>query len=96
MLEGVKRRTSMCQVYYCTFYIRERYIVSVSSNFLTQISHGTRTKCRKTRAMLRYFSAVACLALKQLRHFYGSKCSFAKIAIPYTIYLSLNLPEFYV
>ena len=36
------------------------------------------------------------LALKQLRHFYGSKCSFAKIAIPYTIYLSLNLPEFYV
>ena len=27
---------------------------------------------------------------------YGSKCSFAKIAIPYTIYLSLNLPEFYV
>ena len=96
MLEGVKRRTSMCQAYYCTFYIRERYIVSVSSNFLTQISHGTRTKCRKTRAMLRYFSAVACLALKQLRHFYGSKCSFAKIAIPYTIYLSLNLPEFYV
>ena len=33
---------------------------------------------------------------QQLRHFYGSKCSFAKIAIPYTIYLSLNLPEFYV
>jgi len=27
---------------------------------------------------------------------YGSGCSFAKIAIPYTIYLSLNLPEFYV
>ena len=25
------------------------------------------------------------LALKQLRHFYGSKCSFAKIAIPCTI-----------
>ena len=96
MLEGAERRTSMCQAYYCTFHLRERYIVSVSSNFLTQISHGTRTKCRKTRAMLRYFSAVACLALKQLRHFYGSKCSFAKIAIPYTIYLSLNLPEFYV
>ena len=34
----------------------------------TQISHGTRTKYRKTRAMLREFSAVACLALKQLRH----------------------------
>ena len=33
---------------------------------------------------------------QQLRHFYGSKCLFAKIAIPYTIYLSLDLPEFYV
>ena len=31
---------------------------------------------------------------QQLRHFYGSKCSFAKIAIPCTIYLSLNLPVF--
>ena len=31
-----------------------------------------------------------------MRHFYGSKCLFAKIAIPYTIYLSLDLPEFYV
>jgi len=67
MLEGVKRRTSMCQAYYCTFHLREWYIVSVSSNFLTQISHGTRTKCRKTRAMLRYFSAVACLALRAVR-----------------------------
>ena len=26
-----------------------------------------------------------------MRHFYGSKCLFAKIAIPCTIYLSLNL-----
>ena len=34
------------------------------------------------------------LALKQLRHFYASKCSFAKIAIPYTIYPSLSLFEF--
>ena len=50
-------------------------------------------KCRKTRAMLREFSAVACLALKQLRHFYGTRCSFAKIAIPYTIYPSLSLLE---
>ena len=33
MLEGVKRRTSMCQAYYCTFHLRERYIVPVSSNF---------------------------------------------------------------
>ena len=83
-------------IYYRTFSIRESYIVPVSSNFLTQISHGTRTKCRKTRAMLRDFSTVACLALRQLRHFYGTRCSFAKIAIPYTIYPSLNLLEFYV
>ncbi len=60
----------------------------------TRISHGTRTKCRKTRAMLRDFSTVACLALRQLRHFYGTRCSFAKIAIPYTIYPSLSLFEF--
>ena len=44
MLEGAKRRTSMCQAYYRTSYIRERYIVSVSSNFLTQISCGIITK----------------------------------------------------
>ena len=134
MLEGAERRTSMCQAYYCTFHLHERYIVSVSSNFLTQISHGTRTKCRKTRAKQIDFTIVDSLALRavrvkpiscalracflghyrmarmsqsasscglaswmrpqQLRHFYGSKCSFAKIAIPYTIYLSLNLLAF--
>ena len=134
MIEGAERRASMCQDFYQTFYLRERYIVSVSSNFLTQISHGTRTKCRKTRAMQRDFTIVDSLALRavrvkpiscalracflghyrmarmsqsasscglaswmrpqQLRHFYGSKCSFAKIAIPYTIYLSLNLLAF--
>ena len=93
MLEGAERRTSMCQAYYCTFHLRERYIVSVSSNFLTQISHGTRTKCRKTRAMQRNYAKVVGLALKQLRHFYGTRHSFAKIAIPYTIYPSLNLLE---
>ena len=96
MLEGVKRRTSMFQAFYHTFSIREEHIVSVSSNFLTQISHGTRTKCRKTRAMLRDFSTAACLALKQLRHFYGTRCLFAKIAIPCTIYPSLSLFECYV
>ena len=65
MLEGAKRRASMCQAFYQTFYIRARYIVSVSSNFLTQISHGTRTKCRKTRAMQRDFTIVDSLALRQ-------------------------------
>ena len=40
MLEEVKRRTSMCQAYYCTFHLRERYIVSVSSNFPVPIEHN--------------------------------------------------------
>ena len=56
-----------------------------------QISCGIKTKCRKTRAMLRDFTILNSLALKQLRHFYDSRHSFAKIAIPYTIYPSLNL-----
>ena len=134
MLEGAERRASMCQDFYQTFYLRERYIVSVNSNFLTQISCGIKTKCRKTRAMQRDFTIVDSLALRavrvkpiscalracflghyrmarmsqsasscglaswmrpqQLRHFYGSKCSFAKIAIHCTIYLSLNLLVF--
>ena len=65
MLEGAERRTSMCQDFYRTSYIRERYIVSVSSNFLTQISCGIKTKCRKTRAMQRDFTIVDSLALRQ-------------------------------
>ncbi len=40
MLEGAERRTSMCQDCYQTFYIRERYIVSVSSNFPVPIGHN--------------------------------------------------------
>ena len=73
MLEGAERRASMCQAYYCTFHLRESISFQSTAIFLcpkgtTQISHGTRTKYRKTRAMLREFSAVACLALKQLRH----------------------------
>ena len=89
MLEGAKRRASMCQAFYRTFYIRESNIVPVSSNFLTQISCGIITKCRKTRAMQRDFTIVDSLALRQLRHFDDSGHSFAKIAIPCTI-LSLN------
>ena len=73
------------------FHIHERYIVSVRSNFLTQISHGTKTKCRKTRAMQRDSAIVDSLALRQLRHFCCSQCSLAEIAIPCTIYPSLNL-----
>ena len=67
MIEGAERRASMCQDFYQTFYLRERYIVSVSSNFLTQISHGTRTKWRKTRAMQRDFTIVDSLALRAVR-----------------------------
>ena len=90
MLEGAERRASMCQDFYQIFYLRERYIVSVNSNFLTQISCGIKTKCRKTRAMQRDFTILNSLALKQLRYFYDSRHSFAKIAIPCTTYLSLN------
>ena len=86
MLEGAKRRASMCQAYYRTSYIRARYIVPVSSNFLMQISCGIKTKCRKTRAMQINYTKVVGLALKQLRHFYGARHSFAKIFIRYTIY----------
>ena len=41
MLEGAKRRTSMCQAYYCTFHLRERYIVPVSSNFPVPKGHDS-------------------------------------------------------
>ena len=71
--------------------IRERNIVSVSSNFLTQISCGTSTKCRKTRAMQRNFTIVDSLALRQLRHFDDSGHSLAKITFPDTI---LSLAQF--
>ena len=63
--KGALRRASMCQAFYQFFYIRERYIGSVSSNFLTQISCGIKTKCRKTRAMQRDFTIVDSLALRQ-------------------------------
>ena len=39
MLEGAKRRTSMCQAFYLIFSIRERYIVPVSSNFPVPKGH---------------------------------------------------------
>ena len=49
MLEGVKRRTSMCQAYYCTFHLRESISFQSTAIFLcpkgtTQISHGISTK----------------------------------------------------
>ena len=46
--------------------------------FLTQISCGTKTKCRKTRAKLADYTILECIALKQLRHLCGSRHLFAK------------------
>ena len=40
MLEGAERRASMCQVFYQTFSIRERYIVPVRSNFPVPKRHN--------------------------------------------------------
>ena len=40
MLEGAKRRVSMFQAFYHTFSVRERYIVTVSSNFPVPIGHN--------------------------------------------------------
>ena len=40
MLEGAKRRASKCQDFYQTFYIRERYIVPVRSNFPVPKGHN--------------------------------------------------------
>ena len=89
--EGAKRRTSMCQAYYCTFHIRERYIVPVSSNFLTQISCGIKTKCRKTRAMQRDFTIVDSLALRQCNTSMIPDTHSLKLLFPTRYYLSLNL-----
>ena len=94
MLEGVKRRASMCQAFYRTFSIRERYIVPVSSNFLTQISCGIKTKCRKTRAMQRDFTIVDSLALRQCNTSMIPDTHSLKLLFPTRYYLSLNLLAF--
>ena len=91
MLEGAKRRASMCHAFYRTFYIRDGYIVSVSSNFLTQISCGIKTKCRKTRAMQRDFTIVDSLALRQCNTSMIPDTHSLKLLFPTRYYLSLNL-----
>ncbi len=93
MLEGVKRRTSMCQAYYRTSFIRERYIVPVSSNFLTQISCGIKTKCRKTRAMQGDFTIVDSLALRQCDTSMIPDTHLLKLPFLARYYPSLNLLE---
>ena len=72
MLEGVKRRASMCQAFYLIFSIRESISFQSAAIFLcpkgtTQISHETRTKCRKTRAKQRDFTIEDSLALRAVR-----------------------------
>ena len=94
MLEGVKRRASMCQAFYPFFHLRERYIVSVSSNFLTQISHGTKTKCRKTRAMQRASATVDSLALRQCDTSVVLNAHLLKLLFLARYYPSLNLLAF--
>ena len=96
MLEGVKRRASMCQAYYRTSYIRERYIVSVSSNFLTQISCGIKTKCRKTRAMQRDFTIVDSLALRQCNTSMIPDTHLLKLLFLARYYPSLNSHPSYI
>ena len=91
MLEGAERRTSMCQAFYRTFFIRERYIIPVSSNFLTQISCGIKTKCRKTRAMQRDFTIVDSLALRQCNTSMIPDTHLLKLLFLARYYLSLNL-----
>ena len=94
MLEGAERRTSMCQAFYQTFSLRERYIVPVSSNFLTQISCGIKTKCRKTRAMQRDFTIVDSLALRQCNTSMIPDTHLLKLLFLARYYLSLNLLAF--
>ena len=94
MLEGVKRRASMCQANYLTFIFARNISFQSATIFpcpkgTTQISHGSRTK----RAAPILFESNR---LVLLPCFSASKCSLAKIAIPFTIYPSLNLVEFYV
>ena len=96
MLEGAERRASMCQAYYCTFHLRERYIVSVSSNFLTQISCGIITKCRKTRAMQRDFTIVDSLALRQCNTSMIPDTHSLKLLFLARYYLSLNSYPSYI
>ena len=54
MLEGAKRRVSMCQAYYCTFHLRERYIVSVSSNFPVPKEHNANFAWKQDETSVKF------------------------------------------
>ena len=54
MLEGAERRTSMCQDYYCTFHLRERYIVPVNSNFPVLKGHNANFAWKQDETSVKF------------------------------------------
>ena len=54
MLEGVERRTSMCQAYYCTFHLRKSYIVPVSSNFPVPVGHNANFAWKQDETSVKF------------------------------------------
>ena len=54
MLEGVKRRASMCQAFYHTFSIREEHIVSVSSNFPVPKGHNANFAWKQDETSVKF------------------------------------------
>ena len=71
MLEGAKRRASMCQAFQRIFSIREEYIVPVSSNFPVPKGHNANFAwnqdevSQNSRYAKRDFTIVDSLALRQ-------------------------------
>ena len=54
MLEGAEQRASMCQDFYQTFYIRERYIVPVSSNFPVPKGHNANFAWKQDETAVKF------------------------------------------
>ena len=54
MLEGAKRRASMCQAFYHTFSIREEHIVSVSSNFPVPKGHNANFAWKQDETSVKF------------------------------------------
>ena len=53
MLEGVKRRASMCNSVLCS-YIREEYIVSVRSNFPVPKGHNANFAWKQDETSVKF------------------------------------------
>ena len=54
MLEGAERRASMCQAFYRTFSVRERYIVPVSSNFPVPKGHNANFAWKQDETSVKF------------------------------------------